>query len=154
MFKASDSDWETYGFLRFEKFSDKVTYCNQEEFGGGNRGDWYYCDDDTLRVYFGTFSDSHSPGASYYTYADSYETQAAYDAVKADWEKTEEFLPRDDEDEEEDDEENEEFVKLEDAIEMVLAAARKAEVDIENREKLTEAINTVEDYFTNHVFEE
>jgi hypothetical protein len=154
MFKASDSDWETYGFQRFEEFSDKVTYCNQEEFGDGMRGDWYYCDDKTLRIYHGTFADYHSPGASHYTYGESYETQAEYDAVKENWKNTEEYLPCDDEEEDDDDEENEEFVKLEDAIEMVLAAARKAEVDIENREKLTEAINTVEDYFTNHVFEE
>jgi hypothetical protein len=154
MFKASDPDWETYEFKRFNEFSDKVTYCNQEEFGDGYRGDWYYCDDDTLRVYFGTFADYHSPGASQYTYAESYETQAEYDAVKAKWESAEEFLPCDEDEEEVDDEEEVNFVKLEDAIEMVLAAARKAEVDIEHREKLTEAINTVEDYFTNHVFEE
>jgi hypothetical protein len=110
MFKAFEPDYETNGFLRFEKFSDKVTYCNQEEFGGGNRGDWYYCDDDTLRVYFGTFSDSHSPGASYYTYADYYETQAEYDAVKAEWEKMDEFLPCDEEEEIDDEEdEDEEF---------------------------------------------
>lgn len=94
--------WQAAGLKDYGDFSECVEYVNQEEDGPDqDRGEWYYCDDDTLTIYYGSFGNYNSPGASSYTYADVYEQdeRADYERVKAEWESYPEYLPTDDDEE-------------------------------------------------------
>lgn len=109
--KASDHhEWKEKHLQEFCDFSDRIEYVNQQDdFDGSGKGEWYYIPDDPLPnndrvIYYGTFAQDHSPGASYYTYAELFdmddpEDAAAFDVQKKEWENAEEWLPSDDEDE-------------------------------------------------------
>ena len=63
----------------FGDYADCVEYVNQSEYGDGQyEGEWYYGDDDNLTLYTGTFGNYNSPGASDYTYVETFETEAEY----------------------------------------------------------------------------
>lgn len=123
-------DWEQHSLQDFGDFSDMVAYVNQSEDGfGGGKGEWFYIPDEVLppmkdvdygdqkpnerAIYFGTFSNSHSPGASHYTYAEIYDMDdeddaKAFEEEKAKWEEQEEYLPSEEDDESEDEDESDE----------------------------------------------
>lgn len=108
--------WEAAGLKDFGDFAECVEYVNQFELGDGQlEGDWFYCDDETLTIYTGSFGNYNSPGASSYTNADVYEAdeKEEYEAEKAKLEAQPEYDPEtpdyddngdDDEEEEGDDE--------------------------------------------------
>lgn len=84
----------------FSDYAESVTYCNQSESGfGGDEGEWFYADESTLTIYTGTFANDHSPGASSYTYHDTYETREEFDARLAELEAMPEYLESDESDE-------------------------------------------------------
>ena len=99
-------------YKEFGDFAECVTYCNQLEIGDGSyEGDWFYCDDESLTIYDGTFGNDHSPGASDYTHHERYETKEEYEKHKAKYEDYPEYLETEDwqdEDDEEDDWDDEE----------------------------------------------
>lgn len=83
---ASDfRSWEAYGLADFGDFADCVEFINQtENWDGTLNGAWYYVPEEPIPfsvpaglncrvIYGGTFSDSHSPGASHYTFAEVYD---------------------------------------------------------------------------------
>lgn len=119
------ADWERQSLADFGDFSDRVTYCNQGEDAFSGYGEWYYIPDEVLppmkdvdygdtkpnerAIYFGTYGNDNSPGASYYTHAEIFDMDdpddaAEFEARKAEWESKEEYLPV--EDTEEDCDEN------------------------------------------------
>ncbi len=108
-YTASDyKGWASAGLKDYADFADCVEYVNQREDGfGGDRGQWYYADDETRTIYSGSFANDHSPGASHYTYAEVYEPLGEdedgadeYAEAVAKWESYEEYLPTDDDEEE------------------------------------------------------
>ncbi len=109
-------EWAEHGLKDFGDFSDCIEYVNQtEDYCDSLAGEWYYCDDDALVIYSGTFGNYNSPGASHYMSAEVYdrdgEGRAAYEKDKAGWESQDEYLPSEDEEEGFwEDEEDEEYV--------------------------------------------
>lgn len=100
MFTASDyREWAAQELKDYSDFAECVEYVNQsDDYGDCLRGDWYAADPDNLVVYYGTFGNDHSPGASHYTYADKFESKEDYDECVARWESYPEYLSRDEED--------------------------------------------------------
>lgn len=103
-YRASDHrDWESAGLKEFGDFAECVEYRLERESGyGDTEGSWFYGDDDNLTIYFGTFGNDHSPGASHYTYAQTFDDRAEYLAEVKRLESLPEYL--DDDSEETDDE--------------------------------------------------
>lgn len=86
-------DWKNAGLKDFGDFSECIEYVNQTEDGFDSlRGDWFYGDDDTRTIYYGSFGNYNSPGASHYTYADVYDTEEEYREELAKWEALPEYL--------------------------------------------------------------
>lgn len=86
--------WDEAGLKDFGDFADMVEYINQSEYGDGQlEGEWYYCDDEKLTIYTGTFGNYNSPGASSYTNADVYEAdeKEEYEAEKKRLEACDEY---------------------------------------------------------------
>ncbi len=72
-------DWDAAGLEDYGDFSDMVEYVNQREDGYDSlRGEWFYIPDEPMPngdrvIYWGTFGNYNSPGASSYTHAEVYE---------------------------------------------------------------------------------
>lgn len=91
-------DWAAAGLKNYEDFADMIEYVNQSEYGDGQlEGEWWYADDATRTVYYGSFGNDNSPGASSYTYADTFpdDPEGYAEAVKK-WESYDEYLPHED----------------------------------------------------------
>ena len=113
--------WAEAHLLNYEDFSDRITECNQKEYGDDClEGDWFFIPDEAIAegeykgcrvIYSGSFGNYNSPGASSYTYADIYEPDEEKDFAvqEAVGNAAPEFADVDDEDDsdwEEDDEED------------------------------------------------
>jgi hypothetical protein len=88
--------WAEAGLREYGDFAECVEFTNQYELGDGQlEGDWYYCDDENMVIYTGTFGNYNAPGADSYTNADKYDAteQAEYDAEKARLEAMPEYDP-------------------------------------------------------------
>jgi hypothetical protein len=92
MFTACDyAEWKNAGFKDFEDFSECVEYVNQSEYGDDQlEGEWYYADDETHVIYWGSFGNYNSPGASHFTYAEQFTVEEYQKAVKR-WESMPEY---------------------------------------------------------------
>lgn len=91
-------EWEAAGLKDFGDYADCVNYCNQREFGDGQlEGDWYYFDEDTGILYYGTFGNYNSAGASHYTYAETDKLEA--ETMLSQYEAAPEYVEEDDENE-------------------------------------------------------
>lgn len=126
--KASDhSEWEKNSLEDFCDFSDKIEYVNQGEDAFSGYGEWHYIPDEPLApmkdvgeykanervVYYGTYGNDNSPGASHYTYGeifdmDDEEDAAEYNRVVARWKEQDEYLPSIENEDENSDEEHDE----------------------------------------------
>lgn len=111
--KASDhAEWEKNSLEDFGDFSDKIEYVNQGEDAFSGYGEWYYVPDEPLApmkdvgeynanervIYFGSYGNDNSPGASHYTNAeifdmDDEDDSAEYEKRKAEWAAQDEYLP-------------------------------------------------------------
>lgn len=84
--------WEAAGLLNFDDFAECVEYVNQREDGFEVlAGDWFYPHDETKTIYFGTFGNYNSPGASHCTYAEVYDNEDEYREAVASWEAMPEY---------------------------------------------------------------
>lgn len=101
------AEWERHSLQDFGDFSESVEYVNQQpDFGDCDCGDWYFIPDDPLPygervIYFGSFGNDHSPGASVYTYAELFDMDdeddtAEFERRKRCWESAPEYLDSDD----------------------------------------------------------
>jgi len=120
--QASDhAEWEQNSLADYGDFSDMVEYVNQGEDAFSGYGDWFYIPDEPLApmkdvgeykanervIYFGSYGNDNSPGASHYTHAEIFDMDDEEDAAefakrKAEWEAMEEYLPVEDDEEDED----------------------------------------------------
>lgn len=76
--------------MRYEQFSDKITYVNQKDIGDCYKGSWFYGDDENLVIYYGTFGNFNSPGSRMET--EEFETQKEYQTMLAKWKNLPEYL--------------------------------------------------------------
>jgi hypothetical protein len=67
-------EWDSYGLADFAEFSDRITEVNVGEDSFSGYGEWYYVPGEPLPsghrvIYFGSWGNDNSPGASLYTHA-------------------------------------------------------------------------------------
>jgi len=94
-------EWAQHGLADYGDFADKVAECNQGEDTFSGYGEWFFIPDDPLPnndrvIYFGTWGNDHSPGASSYTNAEIFnmddpEDAADYEKRVKDWESQPEW---------------------------------------------------------------
>ena len=107
------AEWERYSLQDFGDFSELVEYVNQRpDYGDSDCGDWFYIPDEPSPandrvIYFGSFGNDHSPGASIFTYAELFnmdheEDAAEFERRKQCWKSVPEYLESDEDDETDD----------------------------------------------------
>src|SRR5260221_408664 len=83
------NEWKRQGLKDYSEFSDRITECNQCDYGDHSTCEWFFIDEDVLppmegvdyegktpnekAIYYGTWGNDHSPGASSYTYAEIFD---------------------------------------------------------------------------------
>lgn len=81
------AEWQRYGLQDYGAFADQVSECNVGEDAFSGYGEWFYIPDEPLPnndrvIYFGTWGNDNSPGASSYTHAEIFDTDDPVDAAK------------------------------------------------------------------------
>jgi hypothetical protein len=71
-------EWERHGLADFSDFADRITERNVGEDSFSGYGEWFFVPDEPLPngdrvVYFGSWGNDNSPGASMYTYAEIFD---------------------------------------------------------------------------------
>ena len=98
-------EWHRLGLADFGDFADQITECNVGEDSFSGYGEWFFVQDEPLPtgervIYFGSWGNDNSPGASSYTHAELFDMADEADAaafakrVKK-WESQPEFLDHD-----------------------------------------------------------
>jgi hypothetical protein len=80
-------EWKRHNLADYGDFADMVTECNVGEDAFSGYGEWFYIPDDPLPnndrvVYFGTWGNDNSPGASSYTNAEIFNMDDAADVAE------------------------------------------------------------------------
>ena len=79
VFMDNHEAWSVLGLPDFGDISDEVEYFDTEEHADGTHdGFWLHAIDEKAALVCGTYRDSHSPGASGYTFALLFTTQDGY----------------------------------------------------------------------------
>lgn len=83
----SHKEWELAGLADYADFSDCITECNMGEDAFSGYGEWYYIPDEPLPtgervIYFGSWGNDNSPGASMYTSAELFDGTDPDDMVE------------------------------------------------------------------------
>ncbi len=94
-------EWQRYDLAEYGDFADMISECNVGEDAFSGYGDWFYVPDEPLPdndrvVYFGSWGNDNSPGASRYTYAEIFnmddpEDAEAYRQRGREWENQPEY---------------------------------------------------------------
>jgi hypothetical protein len=71
-------EWERHGLADYSEFADRITECNVGEDSFSGFGEWFYVPDEPLPngdrvIYFGSWGNDNSPGASTYTNAEIFD---------------------------------------------------------------------------------
>lgn len=80
-------DWTRHGLADYGDFADQTTECNQGEDAFSGYGEWFYVPDEPLPnndavIYFGTWDNDNSPGASSYTNAEIFDMNDPKDSAE------------------------------------------------------------------------
>ncbi len=80
-------EWQRLGLADYGDFADRVSECNQQEWADHTTGEWFFIPDDPLPnndrvIYFGTWGNDHSPGASSYTSAEIFDMDNPEDTAE------------------------------------------------------------------------
>jgi hypothetical protein len=80
-------EWKRCKLADYGDFADQTTECNQGEDAFSGYGEWFHIPDDPLPgndrvIYFGTWGNDNSPGASSYTHAEIFDMDDSDDAAK------------------------------------------------------------------------
>jgi hypothetical protein len=100
------AEWERHGLKDYGDFAERVTFCNQAEYGDGQlEGEWFYIDEEPLPnagrvIYFGGFGNDNAPGASMYTNAEIFDDSdpdelAEFTLRAQEWEGKPEYIEED-----------------------------------------------------------
>lgn len=95
-------EWHRLGLADFSAFADEITECNMGEDAFSGYGEWFFVADEPLPtgdrvIYFGSWGNDNSPGASSYTHAEVFDLADEADAAAfarrvQEWESLPEFL--------------------------------------------------------------
>jgi hypothetical protein len=99
-------EWERHGLADYSEFADRITECNVSEDSFSGFGEWFYVPDEPLPngdrvIYFGSWGNDNSPGASTYTNAEIFDflgpDQLIEFSKRVDhWESQPEYIETDD----------------------------------------------------------
>lgn len=72
------TEWERLGLADFGDFADQISECNVGEDSFSGYGEWFFVPDEPLPngdrvIYFGSWGNDNSPGASMYTNAEIFD---------------------------------------------------------------------------------
>lgn len=79
-------EWDHLGLADFGDFADQISECNVGEDAFSGFGEWFFVPDDPISsgdrvIYFGSWGNDNSPGASMYTSAEVFDMADAADAA-------------------------------------------------------------------------
>ena len=79
------AEWQRHGLADYCDFVDMITECNVGEDSFSGYGEWFYVPDEPLAdddrvIYFGSWGNDNSAGASMYTHAEIFDMANADDA--------------------------------------------------------------------------
>ncbi len=71
-------EWKRHGLAEYGEFADRITECNVGEDSYSGYGEWFFVPDEPLPngdrvIYFGSWGNDNSPGASTYTNAEIFD---------------------------------------------------------------------------------
>lgn len=99
-------EWIRHGLADFSEFADRISECNMGEDSFSGFGEWFLVPDEPLSngdrvIYFGTWGNDNSPGASLYTSAEIFDAldpeQLIEFSMRVDhWESQPEYVEADD----------------------------------------------------------
>ena len=80
-------EWARLGLADYGDFADQVAECNVGEDTFSGHGEWFYIPEEALPnndrvIYFGTWGNDNSPGASSYTHAEIFDMDNPVDAAE------------------------------------------------------------------------
>ena len=80
-------EWKRHGLADYGDFADQISECNVGEDAFSGYGEWFCIPDDPLPnndrvIYFGTWGNDNSPGASSYTHAEIFNMDDSADAAE------------------------------------------------------------------------
>ncbi|HLN28594.1 MAG TPA: hypothetical protein VK395_12700 [Gemmataceae bacterium] len=100
------SEWQRLGLLDYGDFADMISECNVGEDAFSGYGEWWYVPDDPQPkgdrvIYFGSWGNDNSPGASMYTNAEIFDMNDSSDVAEyakrvREWESQPEYLKTED----------------------------------------------------------
>lgn len=72
------AEWQRHGLAAFSDFADQISERNVGEDAFSGFGEWFFVADDPLPngdrvIYFGSWGNDNSPGASMYTHAEIFD---------------------------------------------------------------------------------
>ena len=72
------NEWERLGLADFGDFADQISECNMGEDSFSGFGEWFFVPEEQLAngdrvIYFGSWGNDNSPGASTYTNAEIFD---------------------------------------------------------------------------------
>jgi hypothetical protein len=111
-------EWERLGLADFAEYADRISECYVGEDAFSGYGKWFCIPNDPLPngdrvIYFGSWGNDNSPGASSYTHAEIFDVSnpdeaKAFERRVQDWESQPEYDEDESEDWEEGDEQSDE----------------------------------------------
>lgn len=80
-------EWQRRGLADYGDFADMVSECNVGEDAFSGYGEWFYVPEKPLPnndrvIYFGTWGNDSSPGASSYTHAEIFDMDDPHDTAE------------------------------------------------------------------------
>jgi hypothetical protein len=113
-------EWERLGLANYGSFADMISECCVGEDAFSGYGKWWFVPEEPLPsgdrvIYFGSWGNDNSPGASTYTHAEIFDVSSpdeakAFERRVRDWESQPEYDENDAEDWEEDDEQSDDDI--------------------------------------------
>ena len=101
------AEWQRHGLADYSDFADQITECIVGEDSFSGCGEWFFVPDEPLPngdrvIYFGSWGNDNSPGASTYTNAEIFDGNDADDLCAFEdrvnhWESQPEYVETDDE---------------------------------------------------------
>src|SRR5579863_1331539 len=81
----NQAEWDHFGLADFSDFAEMISECNVGEDSFSGFGEWFFAPDEPLPsghrvIYFGSWDNDNSPGASTYTHAELFDMADVDDA--------------------------------------------------------------------------
>lgn len=80
------AEWNHHGLSDFSDFAEMISECNVGEDAFSGFGEWFFVPDEPLSngdrvIYFGSWGNDNSPGASMYTNAELFDMNDSQDSA-------------------------------------------------------------------------